>query len=148
MDETDDISAIPVGEQLRAAREAKGMALEDVASQTRIPRRHLESIELGEWSRLPAPTYTLGFAKSYATVVGLDRVAVGDQLRAEMGGTRTTASTSEVFEPTDPARTMAGALSSAIPSRRFAVLRMVWKRGSARSESRSGSASELQMVRR
>ncbi|MEO5971929.1 MAG: helix-turn-helix domain-containing protein [Sphingomicrobium sp.] len=106
MDETDDIGATPVGEQLRAAREAKGMALEDVASQTRIPRRHLESIELGEWSRLPAPTYTLGFAKSYATVVGLDRVAIGDQLRAEMGGTRAAPATAEVFEPSDPARTM------------------------------------------
>ncbi|WP_310468853.1 helix-turn-helix domain-containing protein [Sphingomonas sp.] len=106
MDETDDIGMTPVGEQLRAAREAKGMDLEDVASQTRIPRRHLESIELGEWSRLPAPTYTLGFAKSYATVVGLDRVAIGDQLRAEMGGTRAAPAAAELFEPSDPARTM------------------------------------------
>ncbi len=106
MDETDEIGMTPVGEQLRAAREAKGIALEDIASQTRIPRRHLESIENSDWSRMPAQTYSIGFAKSYATVVGLDRVAIGEQLRAEMGGSRPAAATAEVFEPSDPARTM------------------------------------------
>ena len=94
-----------VGQRLRAAREAKGLSLEDVAAQTRIPRRHLESLENSDWARLPAPTYTNGFAKSYATVVGLDRVEIGDGLRSEMGGLRPT-TTTEVFEPADPARTM------------------------------------------
>ncbi len=56
-----------VGERLRAAREEKGLSLEDIAAQTRIPRRHLESIEAGDWDRLPAPTYTIGFARSYAS---------------------------------------------------------------------------------
>lgn len=96
-----------VGEQLRAAREAQGMSLEDIASRTRIPTRHLESIEASEWSRLPAATYSLGFAKSYATAVGLDRNAIGEQLRGEMTGfTQPTSAPSEVFEPADPARVM------------------------------------------
>ena len=95
-----------VGERLRAAREAKGLSLEDIAAQTRIPRRHLESIETADWEALPAPTYTTGFAKSYATAVGLDRTDIGDQLRAEMGGQRFTANTLESFEPADPRRTM------------------------------------------
>jgi cytoskeleton protein RodZ len=94
-----------VGERLRAAREEKGLSLEDIAAQTRIPRRHLESIEAADWDRLPAQTYTIGFARNYASVVGLDRAEVADQLRAEMGGQRTT-TTAEVFEPADPARTM------------------------------------------
>jgi len=94
-----------VGERLRAAREEKKLSLEDIAAQTRIPRRHLESIESADWEHLPAPTYTIGFARSYASVVGLDRAEVADQLRAEMGGQRTTTA-SEVFEPADPARTM------------------------------------------
>jgi len=94
-----------VGERLRAAREEKGLSLEDIAAQTRIPRRHLESIEAADWDRLPAPTYTIGFARNYASVVGLDRAEVADQLRAEMGGQRTM-TTTEVFEPADPARTM------------------------------------------
>ena len=96
-----------VGERLRAAREEKGLSLEDVAAQTRIPRRHLESLEASDWDKLPAPTYTNGFAKSYATAVGLDRVEIGEQLRAELGGQRAvTHQQPEVFEPADPARTM------------------------------------------
>ena len=95
-----------VGERLRAAREAKGLTLEDVAAQTRIPRRHLESLENSDWERLPAPTYTTGFAKSYASAVGLERGEIYEQLRGEMGGIRPATATSEVFEPADPARTM------------------------------------------
>jgi cytoskeletal protein RodZ len=95
-----------VGQRLRAAREEKGLNLEDVASQTRIPRRHLESIENAQWDDLPAPTYTVGFAKSYASAVGLDRAEVGEQLREEMGGQRFANNQAEVLEPADPARTM------------------------------------------
>jgi cytoskeletal protein RodZ len=96
-----------VGERLRSAREEKSMALEDIAAQTRIPRRHLESLENSDWEHLPAPTYTIGFAKSYAGSVGLDRAEIGEQLREEMGGQRPIASPpAEVFEPADPARTM------------------------------------------
>jgi cytoskeleton protein RodZ len=95
-----------VGERLRTAREEKKLSLEDVASQTRIPLRHLESIEVANWAALPATTYTVGFAKSYASAVGLDRDEIGEQLREEIGGQRPAASTAEVFEPADPARTM------------------------------------------
>jgi cytoskeleton protein RodZ len=94
------------GERLRAAREQHKLALEDVAAQTRIPQRHLESIEAGQWDSLPAPTYTIGFAKNYAAVVGLDRAEIGDQLREEMGGQRFAATSADVFEPADPRRTM------------------------------------------
>ena len=98
---------LTVGQRLRAAREDKGLSLEDIAAQTRIPQRHLESIESADWEKLPAPTYTMGFAKSYASAVGLDRTEVGDQLRSEMGGHRPAPITpAEVFEPADPARTM------------------------------------------
>lgn len=107
MDEDLVESDVPtVGQRLRAAREEKGLSLEDIAAQTRIPRRHLESIETGEWELLPAPTYTTGFAKSYASAVGLDRTEVGDQLRAEMGGQRFATNQTEVFEAADPRRTM------------------------------------------
>jgi len=95
-----------IGSQLRSAREEKGLTLEDIAAQTRIPRRHLESLEISDWERLPAPTYTTGFAKSYASAVGLDRTEIAERLREEMGGVRPAYTASEVFEPADPARTM------------------------------------------
>ena len=115
-----------VGEKLRAAREERGLSLEDIAAQTRIPRRHLENIEAADWDNLPAPTYTLGFARSYASSVGLDRTEIADQLRAEMGGQRMT-TTSEVFEPADPARTMPKSLVlGAIVAVILLVILMSW----------------------
>ena len=98
--------ASPVGELLRKAREEKKLSLEDVAAQTRIPLRHLASIETGDWEHLPAPTYTIGFAKNYAGVVGLDRNEIGNQLREEMGGQRFASTSNDIFEAADPARTM------------------------------------------
>jgi cytoskeletal protein RodZ len=129
MDETvvDETDVPSVGEQLRVAREAKGLSLEDVAAQTRIPRRHLESIETSDWDKLPAPTYTIGFAKSYASAVGLERSDIGEQLRSEMGGQRMQAATAEVFEPADPARTMPkGLVIGAIAAVIILLLLMTW----------------------
>ena len=90
MAEDDDeiIQTSSVGERLKVAREQKKLSLEDIADQTRIPLRHLQNLEAGDWSNLPAATYTIGFAKSYASAVGLDRTEIGDDLRAEMGGQR------------------------------------------------------------
>jgi cytoskeletal protein RodZ len=106
MDE-DTGGAGTVGEQLRDARIRQGITLEDVAARTRIPTRHLQSIEDSEWSKLPAPTYSIGFAKSYAVVLGLDRTEIGDALKAEMGaGALAARPEAQVFEPADPARVM------------------------------------------
>ena len=98
-----------VGQRLRAAREAKGLSIEDVASSTRIPTRHLQTLEDSEWDKLPAATYSIGFAKNYATAVGLDRVEIADQLRAEMGSelpAHFTTATTEPLEPVDGNRSM------------------------------------------
>ncbi|WP_118857767.1 helix-turn-helix domain-containing protein [Sphingomonas mesophila] len=100
----EDRPAATVGQQLRAARKRLKMSLEDVATSTRIPTRHLESLENSEWDKLPAPTYTIGFAKNYAAAVGLDRRQVAEDLRAEIGGTRPVTHASELYEPADPAR--------------------------------------------
>ena len=108
----------PVGERLRTAREAKGIDLQDVASQTRIPIRHLEHIERGEWEALPAATYSVGFARSYATVVGLDPAEVGQELRQELGIARNHSASpaASYYEPADPAR---------VPPRWVAIIAVV-----------------------
>lgn len=117
----------PVGERLREAREGKGLSLEDVAAQTRIPQRHLVSIETADWDNLPAPTYTIGFAKSYASAVGLDRSEIGNQLREEMGGQRFAANSAEMFEPADPRRTMPkGLVIGAIAAVAVLIAVMSW----------------------
>ena len=129
MDEPEETmtTTASVGEQLLAAREAAGITLEDIAAQTRIPTRHLQSIENSDWDALPAPTYTMGFAKSYATAVGLDRNLIADQLRAEMGGMRATITQSEVFEPVDPARVMPrGLVIAAVAAAALIVIFLLW----------------------
>ena len=89
----------------RLAREAKGLSLDDVASQTRIPIRHLQNIEREEWDALPAPTYAVGFARNYANAVGLDGAAIAVELREQIGGAvRTRAPAPEYYEPADPSR--------------------------------------------
>jgi cytoskeletal protein RodZ len=126
-EEQTEAEAPTVGERLRAAREEKGLSLEDVAAQTRIPQRHLASIETANWENLPAPTYTIGFAKNYAGAVGLDRMEIGNQLREEMGGQRFAANATDVFEPADPRRTMPKSLViGAIAAVLVLVLLMTW----------------------
>jgi transcriptional regulator with XRE-family HTH domain len=101
----DQLFESTIGERLRAAREEKGLALEDIAFQTRIPIRHLQHIERGEWDALPAITYSVGFARSYANAVGLDGPAIGAEVREHLGASRAhyTAATA-YYEPADPAR--------------------------------------------
>lgn len=127
MDETETDDVVTVGQRLREAREAKGMSIEEIAAQTRIPTRHLASLEAGEWDKLPAATYSVGFAKNFAGVVGLDRNEIGEQLRAEMGGTRPTYANPEIFEAADPARTMPkGLVIGALALLALVVLALTW----------------------
>ncbi|TFI59153.1 helix-turn-helix domain-containing protein [Sphingomonas parva] len=94
-----------VGDRLRVAREGKGLTLQELALQTRIPIRHLEHIERGEWDSLPAATYSVGFARSYAQAVGLDPSDVGGEVRQQLGMSRSaTGPVTAQYEPADPAR--------------------------------------------
>ncbi len=73
-----------VGAQLRRARKERGLSLEQVTAETRIPERHLEVIESGDFSALPARTYAIGFSRTYARMMGLDEAEIADQVRAEL----------------------------------------------------------------
>ena len=56
-DENVELNLQSTGELLRRAREQKGLSLEDIAKKTRIPQRHLASIETGDFDALPGRTY-------------------------------------------------------------------------------------------
>ena len=109
----DQLPLLTIGERLREAREAKGISLDDIASQTRVPVRHLLHIEAGEWDALPAVTYTVGFVRSYGNAVGLDGASLGTELREQIGGRRPTSPIPEYYEPADPARVPPKALAIA-----------------------------------
>ncbi len=64
--------AARVGEELRDARLALGVTLEDVSDRLRINTRHLSALEEGRNRDLPGPAYALGFIRTYARALGLD----------------------------------------------------------------------------
>lgn len=76
------------GEILKAAREAKGLSLNEVGLSLKISSKVLKAIEDGDEKQLPAKTFLRGFVKSYATLLHLDADQVLEQFYQEMGSTR------------------------------------------------------------
>ena len=67
--------AASFGEQLRLAREARGVSLREISEQTRISMRYLEAIETDEYKRLPGGIFNRSFIKAYAKYIGYDEKA-------------------------------------------------------------------------
>ncbi len=61
-----------LGQQLKEARLARGLSLDDVQEMTKIRKRYLEAIEAGDYKVLPGSFYVRAFIKTYAEVVGVD----------------------------------------------------------------------------
>ncbi|MCA1633070.1 MAG: helix-turn-helix domain-containing protein [Acidobacteria bacterium] len=61
-----------LGEQLRRAREARGVTLREISEQTRITMRHLEAIESDDYKHLPGGIFNKSFIKAYARHVRFD----------------------------------------------------------------------------
>ncbi|MEC3911963.1 RodZ domain-containing protein [Sphingobium sp. CR2-8] len=98
------------GAKLRAAREAQGLSIQDVATRTRIAVRQLDAVERDDYAALPGIPYAVGFARAYARAVDLDEVEIAAQVRhgvhnSDMGARY------EAFEPVDPARVPSRALA-------------------------------------
>jgi len=74
-----------VGERLAAARQSKEWTLKDVAAHTRVPIRHLQAIEAGDFAALPSRTYAIGFSRAYAQAVGLPDAKVVEDVRRMLG---------------------------------------------------------------
>ena len=64
--------AATIGEQLRLAREGRGIPLREISDQTRISVRYLEAIESDDFKRLPGGIFNRSFVKAYARYVGYD----------------------------------------------------------------------------
>ncbi|MEN3338829.1 MAG: hypothetical protein V7647_2505 [Acidobacteriota bacterium] len=59
-----------VGTRLQAAREARGLSIDDMAAALRIQARYLTAIEQNDWRALPPRPYGRGFVHAYASEVG------------------------------------------------------------------------------
>lgn len=76
-----------VGEQLRQAREARGLSLLEVAESTKIKSEHIQALEAGDFSSFAAPIFIRGFVRTYATLLKLDTLAVMSDLDLELSHT-------------------------------------------------------------
>lgn len=59
------------GQRLRAAREAAGLSVAEVASRLKTPSRFIEALEAEEWGRIGAPVFVRGQLRSYSRLLGL-----------------------------------------------------------------------------
>jgi len=66
------VMAETIGEQLRIAREQRGVPLREVSDQTRISIHYLEAIETNDYKRLPGGIFNRSFVKAYARYIGYD----------------------------------------------------------------------------
>jgi cytoskeletal protein RodZ len=78
---TSHTSSSSLGELLRRAREHRGLTLERVAKETKIPQRHLEAIEHDDLA-VPAGFYQRAEIRAYARAVGLDQGVALAQLES------------------------------------------------------------------
>jgi cytoskeleton protein RodZ len=67
-----DNPATRFGTYLRAAREARGVSLRQIAAATRISFPVLDALERNDISRLPGGLFSRAFVRAYAKEVGLD----------------------------------------------------------------------------
>jgi len=97
------LEAARVGEELREARLALGVSVEDAATQLRINKRYLLALEEGRVKDLPGAAYAVGFVRSYATALGLDADDAVRRFR-DVSGTATAKQGDLVFPEPVPRR--------------------------------------------
>lgn len=74
-----------LGDEFRAAREARHLSLSDVSEQIHIRSVYLQSIEDEDWSAVAAPVYVRGFVRTYARFLGLDPEAAVEHFNDSIG---------------------------------------------------------------
>ena len=77
-----------VAEQLRQAREAKHLTIDQVAQITKIRTDHLRALEEGNFNVFSAPVYIRGFVRTLSNLLKLDVPQVMAALEAELGQTK------------------------------------------------------------
>jgi len=74
-----------VAEQLRKAREAQNLTVQQVAEITKIRSDHIRALEEGNFEVFSAPVYIRGFVRTCSTILKLDVPQVMAALNNELG---------------------------------------------------------------
>jgi cytoskeleton protein RodZ len=76
-----------VAEQLRQAREAQKLTIQELAEITKIRTDHIRALEEGNFNVFSAPVYIRGFVRTCSTLLKMDVPQVMSNLEGELGQT-------------------------------------------------------------
>lgn len=74
-----------LGDLLRLERERRGLKLDKISGELKIPEATLRALEDGDPSAMPSELYFKLFAKSYAEHLGIDYTRTLEAMREELG---------------------------------------------------------------
>jgi cytoskeleton protein RodZ len=110
--DTDGYTSLPdqrggstsLGGLLKRARERRGLTLQEIAKQTKLPQRHLEALEHDNLALLPS-FYQRAEVRTYAQAVGLDPSVLKAQLDSALKPVEAPAARREIKKTSAPHRT-------------------------------------------
>jgi cytoskeleton protein RodZ len=69
---TREAALMQIGQTIRQTREAKGMSLQQLHTQTYVPLHHLKAWEMGQVDRLPEDIFIQGFLRQLSNALNLN----------------------------------------------------------------------------
>lgn len=79
------VGTLTLGEKLKKLRNDRRISLNEVSKHTRIQIKYLEYVESGNYDKLPADVYVMGFLRNYAEFLGADEGALLKLYKKERG---------------------------------------------------------------
>lgn len=74
-----------LGQDLRKARQAKGLEISEVSTALKISKRHLNAIEESDAKSLPlGDVYLIGYTRTYASYLGLNTGQCVEKMKSEI----------------------------------------------------------------
>ncbi len=77
-----------VAEQLRSAREARGLSITEVADITKLKGDHVRALEEGNYDYFAAPVYIRGFVRTLGRLLKINEDSLMAQLADELAQTK------------------------------------------------------------
>lgn len=66
---------------LAAVRQSRGITLDAIAQTTKISKRFLEAIEVGEFAKLPGGIFNTSYIRQYARAIEYDEIELVERYR-------------------------------------------------------------------
>lgn len=98
------------GATLRKAREGRSMSLADVAAALNLSTSALQNLESGAFERLPGHTFTRGYIRAYAKLLGMDQELLVREYDQATGSNAMGSSVNSLGQIAEPARVSHGLL--------------------------------------